>query len=80
MQTIRALVMIQCASFDRVNETGNERQNDRKSMKRCARSPANTANIKEDCGHCLTDNCLEGKHLGMLDRLRSSLALGCLSG
>ena len=79
MQTIRTLVMIQCASFDSVNEIGNERQNDRKNKKKYARGPAHTANIKEDCGHRLTNNCLEGKRLGMLDRLRSSFALGCLS-
>ena len=41
MQTIRTLVMIQCASFDSVNETGAKRQNDIEEQEKvCAQSSA----------------------------------------
>ena len=79
MQTIRTVMMIQCASFAIINEFEIEGRMTDKKEKKYARSPAHTGKTKKDCGHCLTNSCLEGKRLGTLDRLRSSFALGCLS-
>ena len=50
-----------------------------KNKKMYARSRPHRGKIEEDCGHCLTNSCLEGKRLGTLDRLRRSFALDCLS-